>query len=212
MLEHQSTSRIHGEVVLDASPERNCPPVQLQTAKGQTVRMDQEKGWILDGETRLGLFDVRTLHAFTDRLILTAGHIVAKTLLYQLGRAIGEQNYNQSKALIHSEKDWQKVYDSALQFLGWGRCSDIALRNETEKTVYVFTLRNTLESHERRAAEPICHLQRGAVAGWLEAYLGKKALNCAETQCACQGAQQCVFEVTFASPTSSDKSEVATAK
>jgi predicted hydrocarbon binding protein len=187
--------------------------LSLQPHTYERLRVNEDAGCILDGENRLLLFDVKTLQAFSNKLLLITGSTVGKQLLYQIGRAIGEEGYRNSKERMRTEEDWQKVFDEVLKFLGWGRCLDMKIMNQTGYTQYVFRATGTLESHKRESSEPTCHLQRGTIAGWLEAHLDNKAVSSTEIQCAAQGAKQCVFEIKFETPTSSHgRSEEAPAK
>jgi len=63
--------------------------------------------------------------------------------------------------------------------------------------IYVFKLKGTSLSYERKLTEPSCHMMRGILSGWLEAYSDAKAVESTEKECESMGKQFCVFEVVL---------------
>jgi predicted hydrocarbon binding protein len=126
-----------------------------------------------------------------------AGSTVTKILFYQMGEAIGQTAMHYWKHEIQSPSDLTRISDKVLKLRGWGRCLNVEISGFHGKTIYVFSLKGTPSSHERTANEPTCHIMRGIVAGWLEAYLDRKAQSTTETACASMGNKHCVFKVEF---------------
>jgi predicted hydrocarbon binding protein len=165
---------------------------------GKLVR-DNDKGWIMAYGKRIITFRIHTFQAMMDKLTSIAGATVSKTLFYQMGEEIGQKAMEYSKPEIQSPSDLVRVADEALTLHGWGRCLSLEVNDRGDKTVYVCLLNGNPSSHERTADEPTCHMMRGVVAGWLEAYLGKKAESSTETVCASMGNEDCAFEIVFES-------------
>ena len=158
---------------------------------------DVGKGWILEGPDRIISFKVKTFQRFIDSLVGMAGAHVADVLLYHMGSELGHTAHDYTKEETRSEDDLPKVIDRVLTERGWGRCLEMTVKRQNGRVAYVFTVSGGPLVRERRAAEPTCTLVRGSLAGWLEAYLGKKAQSSTETECASTGDKFCIFEVTF---------------
>lgn len=159
---------------------------------------DMENGWISeDIHTRIATFRVKTFQIFVDRLMGIPGGYVGSLLLEKMGEAMGEAAMQDRKNAIHSDEDLWKAFDRVVSIRGSGRCLGMTRSTKDSETAYVFKMKGTLLSHERRAAEPTCHIIRGTIREWTEAYLNKKALKSVETECASTGSSSCVFEVTF---------------
>ena len=158
---------------------------------------DMENGWILEDNIRIASFRVKTFQIFVDRLRSIAGAHVADLLLEKMGEAMGEAAMQERKNAIHSDEDLWKAFDRVVSIRGSGRCFGMTRSTKDSETTYVFKMKGTLLSHERRATEPTCHIIRGTIRGWTEAYLNKKASKSVETECASTGSSSCVFEVTF---------------
>lgn len=170
---------------------------ELEARPLERLERDENKGWILEDGKRILSFRVTTFQAFIDKLMNIAGSQVAQTLLFQTGKEIGQTGLRYSKDKIKSEQDLGKVFDEVLTLRGWGKCLEIQKKSQDSKTLYVFTLSNCPLCHEHKTGLTICHLMGGISAGWLEAYLGKKALTSVERECASTNGQFCVFEITF---------------
>lgn len=178
------------------------PPKDLNAEKIAPLSRDYEKGLILEGNTQIMSFRIKTFQAFVDRLLLVAGKQIGKVLLYQLGGEIGRtaMRYSKEEGSIASEDDAKAALDNIMRLGGWGRFADLTKRIENKKEVYVFTHANCPLCFERKASEPICDLMRGVYAGLIEQYLGRKAIESIESRCAALGHQNCVFQVTIGPP------------
>jgi len=163
------------------------PPMELTR--------NEERGWILEGDKRILSFRVKTFQALVNRLTSMAGSMVSATLLFQMGREIGETAFKYSKDSAMADV-LVKVFDSVLIDRGWGRCLKVERGKDTE-TTYVFTIAECPLCYELKQTEPICHLMGGLVTGWIEAFQGIKARQTLETACAAVGDKFCVFEVSF---------------
>ncbi len=170
---------------------------QTERSLGSLTR-DEENGWILEDSTRIVSFRVKTFQAFVDKLVSMAGRRVAEILLYNMGNEMGRTICHYSKDDIKSENDLGEVLDRVARLRGWGRCLVFEKRKESSRTLYLVKFRGTPLSYERTSMEPTCHVVRGGIVGYLEAYLSKKAAASSEIECASLGHEFCVFEVTFA--------------
>lgn len=171
--------------------------VELEPKPLEHLLRDEEKGWILENGHRVISFRLETIHSIVDKLVSMVGPKVATTLLHEIGVAIGRAGMNYSKDGIHSEEELGPMLDRVLRLQGWGRSLGITKRPLSGGRVYVAKLTGTLLSRERRTKEPSCHIVRGVIAGWLEAYFGGKAVESIEAECAAIGDPACVFEVTL---------------
>jgi len=158
---------------------------------------DIDRGWIFEGHDRILSFRVTTFQKFVDSLVGMAGTKVAEILLYTMGASLGHIAFHHYKEKVQSEEDLQKVFDKVLASRGWGRCVRITKTMDPSKSVYAADLTGSPFSYERKALEPTCHILRGAVAGFIEASLNKKATSSAETTCASMGAPHCTFQISF---------------
>ncbi len=162
------------------------------------LERDVEKGWILEGKIRIMSLRAKTFQSFVDKLVVVAGPAVSAVLLGQMGAEIGRSEFAYSKDEIHTEEDLVRLGDRFLRLRGWGRIIKAETRKEDGKSIYTYSIADSILSHERQAKVPTCHLIRGLVVGWLEAYLGKKSVGSVERECASLGSQNCVFDITFA--------------
>jgi len=162
-----------------------------------SISRDKEKGWITEGRERIVTFRIKTFQAFADRLIKMAGSTLGGVLLYQMGNEIGRTALHYSRNLIRSESDVGKALDIVYSQRGWGRCLGVETETVDGETKYVFKMTGTPLSHERASKEPTCHIVRGILAGWIEAYVDAKAKRSREVECASMGHQSCVFEVVL---------------
>jgi predicted hydrocarbon binding protein len=158
---------------------------------------DEEKGWILEGDTRIISFRVKTFQAVLDALKGLIGSKVASVLAYRMGLALGHAGLCYSRDLIHTEQDLVTVLDQVFRHRGWGRCLSLEGQRKMEKTVYVCTVAGDPECYERTSSEPVCDMLRGAIVGWLEGYLDKKTSDSVERECRSMGHEFCVFEASF---------------
>ena len=129
---------------------------------------DEEKGWILEGDKRIISFRVKTFQVLVSRLISLAGFKVSGTLLFQIGKEIGETAFEYSKDSAMAD-NLVKVFDSILVHRGWGRCLGIEKKGNG-KPAYVFTMAECPLCYELKGVEPTCHMMRGIVTGWIEAF------------------------------------------
>jgi predicted hydrocarbon binding protein len=169
----------------------------LETLPEPRLKVDKERGWLLESDSRIISFRVKTFQAFIDRLAAMAGSQVAATVLYGMGTEIGHNVFLYAKDRIKSDDDLGRVADEVMATNGWGRCLQMTKRSGEGKTVYTFTLSGTPFSHERESGEPTCHILRGALAGGVGSFVDKKAKACVEKECASMGASHCVIEVAF---------------
>lgn len=163
----------------------------------ERVSKDNEKGWVFAGDVRVVVLAAKTLQIFVDRLAAISGGRVTATLLYHAGIAVGQSGFEKTKDKIRSEEDLWKVMDSVLGASGWGRFSRGEVKKLGGRTSIAVQMIGSPLSHERSSKEPTCDLLRGIVAGWVEAYLGKKARSSVETACASKGDEFCAFEMVF---------------
>ena len=126
-----------------------------------------------------------------------AGGVVTKTIFYLVGNAIGRRSLEYSKDIITTD-NLADVIDNVLSLRGWGRLASLNKRESPNAVIYEFTLLGCIVCEKSTAKEPICDIMRGIFAGWLDAFLQKKARSCVETGCKATGGSSCVFEVTFA--------------
>ncbi len=159
--------------------------------------VDQDNGWIMSRNERVIVFRVKTFQAMMERLTSIAGSTVTKTLFYMMGLEVGQTAMRYSKDEVHSLGDLAKVANRLTAMYGWGRSLSLEASTRDGQAVYTCVVKGTPLSHKRTANEPVCHMMRGVVAGWLEIYLDKRAVSSVETQCAAMGHEHCVFEVKF---------------
>jgi len=74
-----------------------------------------------------------------------------------------------------------------------GRCLAI----DPIENGYRVTVQNCALCHMQQAEEPYCDMIRGALAGWMEAFLGGKAKASVEKECVAAGGNFCIFEITL---------------
>ena len=172
------------------------PFTELKTNKLSQLERDEAEGSIVEDHERVITFRLRTWQNLIDRLTSIAGERVAETLLSQIGNSIGRSGMEYSRDRILTEDDLWKVFDMVLQARGWGRCEGLS-KEMVSGGSYIFRLRNTPLSYQRRALKPMCYMMRGILTGWLEAYLGTKAKTAVEKSCAAMGNSLCIFEITF---------------
>lgn len=163
----------------------------------EPLSRDEKNGWILEDGKRIISFRVKTFQSFTDSLNRTVGSKVASALLYQMGISIGQAGMRYSKDRIRADSDLGSVLDSVLCARGWGRCVNMERKQKAGKAVYSFAVKGCPLCHERNDTAPICHVLRGIVAGWVEAFLDKKAGESIERECVATGGRFCAFEVIF---------------
>lgn len=174
----------------------NLPFTELKTSKLSQLEKDEAEGIIVEDNERIVTFRLKTWQGLVDRLTSIAGEQVTETLLSQIGNSIGRSGMEYSKDRILKEDDLWKVFDMVLQARGWGRCVGLSKEMDSGGS-YIFRLRNAPLSYQRRTSKPTCHMMRGIVTGWLEAYLGAKAKVAVEKSCAAMGNSLCIFEITF---------------
>lgn len=182
---------------LRAFPDSTLSRSELVGESHDQLTRDEEKGWILEGANRIISFRAKTFQALTDSLTRLVGPMTAAVVLNQLGIAIGRAAMSYSKDKIESQNDLPAVVDSVLSARGWGRCLDLTRQSTGGRTIYVFKLKGTPMSYERKSTEPSCHMMRGILSGWLEAFSDAKAVNSMEKECESMGKQFCVFEVVL---------------
>ena len=161
------------------------------------VSRDPENGYLFVDRERTFSFRIKTFQAALDRLDILAGKPVSQVIADQMGRAIGQAGLAYWKGRIHSGEDLWKVADEVLSVQGAGRCVGGEKRVEGSTSRFIFRLKGTLTSYDRKTTEPSCHIMRGIVQGWIEGYLERKATSSIEKQCEAAGSSECVFEVTF---------------
>lgn len=161
------------------------------------LKRKENDGFILEDSQRIISFRVETFQAFGDRLVSMVGAIVGRTLTYGIGTEIGQTALRYSRDEIRSEDDLGKVFDRVVTLRGWGRCLAMEKHDSDHKLVYVSRMKGTPTAHGRTATEPVCHLIRGIVAGWIEAYVGRTAKSSSEVACEATGKKFCVFETSF---------------
>jgi len=161
------------------------------------ISRDREKGWVLEDGKRLVTFRLKTFRSYENRLISLVGGRIGEMLLYQMGNEIGRTAFEYSREAIRSEADLGTVLDSVLSARGWGRCGPFQKQDGAGKVIYVVQLTGTPSSDSRIATKPSCHIERGLVAGYLEAYSGKKVQSHSESSCVVTGGQFCTFEIVL---------------
>lgn len=127
-----------------------------------------------------------------------AGSLVAQTIFYQIGIAIGGRTFEYSKDEEITPDNLANVIDSVLNLRGWGRVVSLKKTEASNEVTYEYTFRECIICHKCTAQEPICDVVRGIFVGWLESFLGKKANSSVETECRAMGKSFCIFDITFA--------------
>jgi predicted hydrocarbon binding protein len=158
---------------------------------------DVDTGWIMEDGVRVVTLGIKTFQAMMDGVTNLAGSTATRALLYQMGEEIGETAMRHTRNSIKSPLDLPTAFDRVLSRRGWGRCLNLELTSRDGGRPYVCILKGTPTTYQRTANEPTCHLMRGLVVGWLEAYLHWRAQSSTETACASMGNEHCVFEVEF---------------
>jgi len=159
------------------------------------LKRDRENGWILEDDNRIVTFRVKTFQALADRISELFGAKVGSVVLYQMGNAIGHAGMKYTKGKITSENELGETLDRVLGARGWGRCLELTSKSMGAKKMYSARMRGTPLAHERTSNEPTCHLMRGILSGWLEAYFDGKVLESVERECASMGRPFCTFEI-----------------
>lgn len=170
---------------------------ELELRHAEPLSRDEERGWILEENRRIMSFRIKTFQALLETLERLVGSKVASVLVYRMGLAIGQAGFCYSRDLIHSEQDFATVLDRVFRDRGWGRFLRLEKEQRAEKTVYVCTVTEDPECHERESNEPVCDMVRGAIVSWLEAYLDRKFSDSVERECRSMGKDFCVFEASF---------------
>ena len=158
----------------------------------------EKEGSIYEGEERVITFRAATFQLIMEKVRDMAGSVVAKTIFYQLGIAIGRRAFEYSKAEGNTSDDMAKAIDSVLGLRGWGRVASLTKTEASNTVTYEYTFRECIICHKYTAQEPICDVVRGIFVGWLENFLGKKANSSTETECRATGKNFCIFDITFA--------------
>jgi predicted hydrocarbon binding protein len=171
----------------------NVKPVPLKT-----LTKDPKTGLIIEsisGE-HIVTFRTKTFLQLADKLMELLGVIAGGTVLHQMGIDIGRSAYDYLKKEVKSDCDLVDVIDVVMAERGWGRCralERVAMRGVT----YRVKIEGNPISGKHGKNEPMCHFMEGMCAGFLEAYLHKKAKSTEQVSCAATGAPCCVFEITF---------------
>lgn len=131
-----------------------------------------------------------------DTLVGLLGYTLGATILQQMGKDVGRSIFSYVKNEVKSDSDLVSVMDVAMSERGWGRCRAMKKVEMRGSTYSVKTEGNPISGKHGRN-EPMCHMLRGILTGFLEAYLGKKAKSSTQVACAALGAQGCTFEIAF---------------
>lgn len=161
---------------------------------------DEEKGWIHEGDNRIVTLRVKTFQTLSNQLGAIAGSKISGVILNQLGMACGRVVMGYSREEIQLQSDLPTILDWIMKDRGWGRCVDLTWQSSGTRTTYVVKVKGSPLSHEHYSSQPSCHLLRGALSGWLEAYFDAKVLDSTETECESMGNSFCVFEITLDKP------------
>ena len=158
----------------------------------------ENEGSIYEGEERVITFRAATFQLIMEKVRGMAGSVVAQTIFYQLGIAIGRRTFEYSKVEGIAPNDLAKGIDAVLSLRGWGRVVSLTKTEASNQVTYEYTFRDCIICHKYTGTqEPICDVVRGIFVGWLESFLGKKANSSAERECRAMGKNFCVFDVTF---------------
>jgi len=180
------------------------PYSKLAAKSPDQLTRDEEKGWILEGDDRIVSLRVKTFQTLSDQLETLVGSKIAAVILNQLGMASRHVVMNYSRDEIQSQSDLPTVLDSTMKARGWGRCVDLTWKSSGTRTTYTIKVKGSPLSYERQSSQPLCHLLRDALSGWLEAYSKAKVIDSTEIECESMKKPFCVFEVvlekTFVGP------------
>lgn len=173
------------------------PNVKLVPLK--TLDKDAETGLIIEsisGE-KMVAFRTSTFLQLMDTLVQILGEgRLGHTILSQMGLDIGHSMFTHLEDEVKSDSDLVTMLDVVMAERGWGRCRALE-RVELRGVTYRVRVEGNPISGKHGKNEPMCHFIRGMCAGFLEAYLKKKARNIDQVACAALGASYCMFEVTF---------------
>jgi predicted hydrocarbon binding protein len=167
----------------------------LGAKQAPKLSRDEEKGWILEDGLRIISFRQNTFQIFLDSLVSIVGLKIGVALMHSMGNTVGHATMQYVRDEVRGDDDLGKVLDKVLLARGWGRCVDLSKKREGERAIYVFKLSDTPISQERKTTELTCHLIRGLLAGWVEAYHGRGGSESVEKECVAVGGEHCTFEV-----------------
>lgn len=155
-----------------------------------------DEGVIRENGTRIITFRIRTFQRLIEKCekIFGTGAIV---ILYGEGMAVGEAGMEYSRSQIASDEDLWTVLDKLVAVRGWERITNMKISRDDDQVAHVFRWKNTPLAYEKRKDGPVCDFCRGILAGWLQAYYGKKAVDSKETRCEAVGDPYCEFEILF---------------
>jgi hypothetical protein len=186
--------------LLEASTGLTLARTELVGKLLDQLTRDEGIGWILEGDNRIISFRSDTFQTLSDQLVTLVGSKIAAVILNQLGMAAGRVVMNYSRGEIRSQNDLATVLDSTIRARGWGRCVDFTWHSSGTRTTYMIKLKGSALSRERHLSQPSCHLLRGAISGWLEAYSNSKVFDSIERECETMGKPFCVFEIVLEKP------------
>jgi predicted hydrocarbon binding protein len=160
----------------------------------------EKEGSVYEGDQRVITFRASTFQLIIEKVREMAGNIVAQTIFYQIGIAIGRRTFEYSKDEEITSDNLANVIDGVLNLRGWGRVVSLRMKEASNEVTYEYTFRECIICHKYTAQQPICDVVRGIFVGWLESFLGKKATSSVEKQCRAMGKDFCIFDITFAKP------------
>jgi predicted hydrocarbon binding protein len=165
----------------------------------RTLDKDAETGLIIEsisGE-KIVTFRTKTFLQLMDRFVELLGEGLSATLLHQMGIDVGRSMFGYLKDEVKSESDLVSAMDITMAERGWGRCREIKKLEMRGGLTYSVRTEGNPISGKHGANEPMCHFIRGNYAGFLEAYLHKKAKHSEQVTCRALGAPSCTFEITL---------------
>lgn len=168
----------------------------MQPEHKRTV--DKEMGSIFYGDRRVVELYASNLQTLVNKLLGLAGARVAEVLLVHMGGDMGREAYASRKQIREAPLDeLRSISDQVVADHGWGRYRELNKESRNGKEVYSVAISDCPLCYKRTAMEPVCHLMRGIVMGWIESYVDRKSHNTAEVQCSAMGSPNCKFEITF---------------
>ena len=150
-----------------------------------------------EGNERYLIIPIRAFGAMYEVTYRLVGHGVTG-LLYLVGKEIGrrlleEVRYRLKAKEIKTPEATAKELFSFLSDLGFGRVELVSLE-DSKAVVRIYD--SPTSSSVSKCERPVCHLERGILAGAAEAFFGVKCVA-NEVKCRCLGSNYCEFIVSW---------------
>ncbi len=148
------------------------------------------------GETKYLLLPKSIFGAFYKGLNKVLG-VGAKASLYMVGREFGRDFSEEMNARLdagsytHDMAGVSKVIVDMFMKLGFGK---IELAEATQSKIVLHAYETPTSEVVKEAKEPVCHLERGMLAGLIENVVGKQ-VRVKETKCRARGDEYCEFVI-----------------